>query len=440
MKLGLLAGVAALVWQSSLLVNIGTVARPEHLRYQRMVYVPAPGSGVACADLDATVLAHTASPAHNDLRLFRSTPGDPTEAETPYTLTESGPEPVANEAIPAEQVKVQGNQLSFDLRMPPRPYTEVRLRLALHDFVATAIVEGRDLQGKQRAGLGVVPVFDLAAQDLGSWTSLLLGETTWPVLHVTLAVRTPEGAPRTDLIPADILGAEVPPSRLRQTRYVPTVSTGKLVQVRALSVALLRVPAHVPVERVAFTLAPGFNQNYARDVTVSARADGDPVTSTEALDAGAILHTDLPSGDPRLYPIALREDGVDATLGATLARPATVLVAVNNGTKPPLPIRAVTLEMRERKVCFFADRESRYILRYGDPALQAPAYDETALRLPEQPLAAVLGPETRNPGFRERQDSRSWLQRHPELFWLAVLLSGGMMGAAALHGIQQRNG
>ncbi len=430
------AGLTWLIWQSSLLVNIGAVARPEHLRYQRSVKVASDASGMACAVLDATVLGHTASAAHNDVRLFRVVPGAD-ESEVPYTLTESGPEPVADATVAVEHAAVRGNELNFDLRMPPRPFSEVRLHLGLKDFVATAAVEGRDERGG-RQDLGKVAIFDLSGEHLGQWTELLLGESNWPVLHVGLTVRTPGGAPLGGLAVGDIKGAEVPPSRLRQTRYVPTVSTDHVDQRGFLSVALLRVPAHVPVERVAIALDPGFGRNFSRGVTVSARADGEPVTSTEALDAGHIFHVSLPSGDPQLYPIDLREDALDSTLGATLARPATVLVAINNDGRAPLPIRSVILEMRERKVCFFADRESRYVLRYGDAALRAPAYDESALAVPAQPLVAGMGPESLNPAYRARQDARPVLRRHPEVFWLFVLLSGGLMGGTALHHVQHR--
>ena len=391
---------------------------------------------MACAPLDATILAHTASAAHADLRLFHSSLGQP-ESEVPYTLTESGPEPVADTAAVPEHIAVHGNQLSFDLPMPARPYSEVRLRLGLREYVATATAEGRDAHGGMHA-LGSVPLFDLSAEHLGQWNSLLLEESSWPLLHITLEVRSPSGAPRVDLAPAEVQGAEVPPSRLRQTRYVPTVQTGALEQHGGLTVALLRVPAHVPVERVLFEFAPGFSSNFSRDVTVSARADATPVTDTEALDAGTIAHITWPSGDPRLQPITLREDALDATMGATLARPATVLVAVNNDGRQPLPIRSVVLEMRERKLCFFGDREGTYVLRYGDPALPAPTYDESTITVPAAPLPAVLGPEQVNPHFAARQDSRPFLQRHPEFFWLAVLLCGGMMGGTALHHVQHR--
>ena len=177
----------ALLLQSSTLVNIGAPARPEHLKYQRPIRVLSGGTGMACAVLDATVLGHTASAAHSDLRVFRMFPGGG-EMEVPYTLTESGPEPVADTQATVEHAAVSRNQLSFDLRMPARPYTEVRLRLALKNFVGTATAEGRDRQG-HHAALGSVAVFDLSGEHLGRWTSLLLGEPSWPGLPVTLALR-----------------------------------------------------------------------------------------------------------------------------------------------------------------------------------------------------------------------------------------------------------
>ncbi len=439
MRLPVLAGLA-LLSQSALLVNIGGLARPEHMRYQRAVQLPSDRSGVACVALDAQVLAHTASAAHNDLRLFR-TGANGSVSEVPYTLTESGPEPVADATATPENTAVHGNELAFDLRMPARLYSEVRLRLDLRDFVATATVEGRDGRGK-RASLGSVPVFDLSAAHDGRWTSLLLAESNWPELHIVLAVRTPEGKPLLGLTPGMVQGAAVPPSRTRQTQFVPVVETRRVEQRGTMSAAVLRVPAHVPVERVAFTFQPGFEGNFSREVTVSARADGAPVMDTEATDAGAIAHVSLASGDPRLYPIALREDAVNATLGATLVRPATVLVAVHNEGLPPLPIRSVALEMRERKLCFPVEPGGSYTLRYGDAALPEPRYDEGAMAIPAQVVDAhlepILGPEEKNPHFVQRHDTRPLLRRHPEIFWLLLLVCGGTMGGTALQYVQQR--
>lgn len=438
----------ALFLQSVSLVNIGTVAAPEHLRYERAWLSPSTATaGPLCVDLDAEVLSHTASAAHNDLRVYRGYPGSPAQAETPYTLTESGPEPVNDAEIPAKDASRTGDTLHFDLRMPARPYSEVDLHLRLHDFVGTVLVTGAaEHRGPGLAVVGsgtaaaVNPgsfgsfgIFDLSGRGLGAWTILQLAETTAPVLHVTLRLRTPEGKPIHSPPLAVLAGAAVPPSRERQTVYVPVVA-GEVQIAGSSSVAVLSVGAHVPVERVRFQLKPGFEANYSREVVLRARTEGDPAAETEVMDAGAIQRVRWAPGDPGLNPINVRRDSVDATTGATLAGRATVRVAVLNGALPPLPIERVTLEMRERRVCVMARAGAVYTLRYGDPYLAAPVYDDAALASSSQPaVLAALGPERRNPLWQPRQDSRPYLDRHPEVFWLVVLLCGGGMGAATLH-------
>lgn len=432
---------AALLWQSALLVNIGTPADPEHLRYAREVVLPAGTTGLVCAVLDPAVLAHTASSAHSDLRLYRRYEGSNAEAEVPYLLTESGPEPVSDSEVHAEHVAQNGAALQFELRMPPRVYSEVNLHLDLQNFVGTAHVFAESAHGQGARDVGTFPVFDLRARRLGRWTLLPMAETDAPVLQVRLSLRTPEGRPLTGVSPAVVGGAAVPPSRERETLFSPVTSTTRVERRTTASLAEMRVAAHVPVERVRVEVAPGFEVNYYREVTVSARPDRQDLTETEIMDAGAIQHVRMPSGDPGLAPIDVRQDVVDATLGATLASSATVRVFVQNGEMPPLPIRRVTLEMRERRLCFLAAAEAAYRLRYGDPALSPPVYDTSGL-LPTSGTPAVvsLGPEVRNRGWQPRSDTRPYLDRHPELFWVIVLVCGGMMGASALHYVQQRGG
>lgn len=432
---------AWLLWQSASLVNIGTAAAPEHLRWQRAIVLPGAASGVACAELDAQVLAHTASAAHNDLRVYRGHPGSRAEAEIAYQLTESGPEPVGDADAQVVDLRRGGDGLLFDLRMPGRAYSEVDLRLRLKNYVGTAVVSAEDSRGR-RLELGNFGLFDLSNQGLGAWTALALEEGSAPLLHVALTLRTPEGRAIRDAPLAVVEGAAVPPSRLRQTIFVPVAAAAATAQ-GSSTISVLQVPAHVPVERIRFDLPGSFAANYARDVTVRARTDGDPAADTEVMNAGDIQHVQWASGDPRLNPIDVREDSVDATTGATLAGPATIRVTVLNGQQSALPIRRVTLEMRERKLCFATVPGGQYTLRYGDPALAAPVYDSPLSSGAGTPpvtatLAAALGPEQRNPAWQPRRDQRPYLDRHPEVFWVVVLICGGLMGATGLHIIEQR--
>ena len=433
--------VAAMLWQSALLVNIGAVALPEHLRFERDVALPAQAAGLACVALDAAVMAHTASAAHNDLRLYRGYPGSAAQAEVPYLLTESGPEPVDATEIAVEHLRRgPAGAVLFDLAMPGRMYSELDLQIGLRNFVGTAVVTGEDSRGRRKA-LGSFGIFDLSGQHLGRWTALLLAESDLPLLHVELDLRTAGGLPVTGVPLGMVEGVAVPPSRARQTVFTPVAVTNRVLPEGEASVATLRVPAHVPVEQVRFGFVGDAVGNFARPVLVEARATGQAPADTEVVHAGLIEHVRWPSGDPRLNPIEVSEDKLEATLGATLGDNAEVRVAVENGELPPLPIRSVTLAMRERRVCFEASPGANYTLRYGDPALAAPLYaDEPRMGAGQPILAGHLGPERRKPQWRPRQETRSYLARHPEMFWLTVLVCCGMMGGTALHYVQHRGG
>jgi hypothetical protein len=114
---------------------------------------------------------------------------------------------------------------------------------------------------------------------------------------------------------------------------------------------------------------------------------------------------------------------VPATLGSNMQSAAAVEVAVNNGDDAPLPITAVRLEIRQRKICFDAPSAQPLTLFYGDPSLSAPQYDYTRLFTPSNQFrVAQLGPEQFNPAYRDRPDARPLTDRHPHLLWIALLI------------------
>ncbi len=438
--------LAALLWQTALLVNIGAPADPEHLRYQRAIVLPSLGGGnhVVCAVLDAVALAHSVA-GGSDLRLYRGYPGSVLQAEVPYLLTESGPEPVDAVTIYPANVARKNAELHFDLLMPPRAYSELRLQLnpgdLPQDFVGTVLATADSVHAGRGAGkpasLGHFGIFDLRRAGLGRWTTLLMAESTAPVLHLTLALRTVAGQPIPNPPLTLVAAVAVPPSRERQTVYTAVATTTSFSQRGGATVATLHVPAHVPVEELHIALQPGPHPNFAGDVVLTARSDDDPFHEPETLDAGLLQETHLPSGDPRLNPIDVEETNFPSTLGATLASSATVEVAVANGAGPPPPIASATLEMRERRLCFTASTGSTYTLRYGDPALVAPFYADAPQVTALTPTAS-LGSQIRNPGWTPRRDTRPFFGRHPELFWILIMACTGMMGGTALQFVQHR--
>jgi hypothetical protein len=113
---------------------------------------------------------------------------------------------------------------------------------------------------------------------------------------------------------------------------------------------------------------------------------------------------------------------------------ATVEVEVDNGDDTPLPINAVRLEMRQRKICFDISSSQPLTLYYGDPALTAPQYDYARLFSPSDAMrTAQLGPEQLNPAYRDRPDSRPLTDRHPHLLWIVLLVVLCILAVVAIR-------
>ena len=420
------------------------VAQPQHMRYMRAVQVPR-GSGQACAVLDAQIFPH-AAPSLVDLRLFPAAAG---AHEVPYAITMS--EAVTEETQSARVLNLgmEGGRIAFDLEMPPRAYTSVTLELdpAVHDFIATATVTGSDMPGGRGGrALGTFTLFDLSTQRLSRDTTLPLEESTFRYLHVTLNVAPAPGnvSAAAKFGPALVQGAQVPPSREAQIVYTLVAETKSIATVGRETRATFDVPVRVPVERVSFVLAPGFNGNFSRDVRITATTNppSKGEWTGEATDQAGVSYPEQITGN--ILRVHANEAGreirteqlsVPAVLGANLQRGAEVEVAIENGDDQPLPIAAVRLEMRQRELCFDASAAAGPLnLYYGDDRLQAPVYDYARLfTASRKALAATLGPEQKNPSYQPPADTRSFTDRHPQVLWIALIIVICALGGVALR-------
>jgi hypothetical protein len=405
----------------------GPDASPEHLRWQRAVSLPAGASGRACAVLDTTTFAHAAGRSADDLRLYSG------GVETPYVVIESEPEAADVQSATVLNLGMRGGDVVFDLAMPARAYTDVTLKLGGKDFVATAKVSAPDA-----TQLGTFALFDLSKQGLSRSTTLTLQESTFATLHVDLHVTAIDGSPYPGLTPQIVEGASVPPSREAQTLYTPVAMTSSVVQKGKESVAVFQVPAHVPVERVVFGITPGFTKEFSRGVEITAQSAKKDETNTTEQIAGDIwrITRNGTGGGPAIHQEKL---SVDAEIASNLRAPASVIITVENGDDVPLQIQSVTLEMRQRTMCFDAAAGASYMLRYGDPALHAPVYDYARLFQPQaNAITAQLGPELVNADYHPRPDERPFTERHPELMWVALLLVVAVLGGTALHSVKAK--
>jgi hypothetical protein len=424
--------VAALLFQAANFPSISNapapLADPQHLRYVRSLTLPPGALGVACTVLDASVYAHSASASADDLRVFRTARHEKPK-EIPFVVSYSEAQPTDAQTATVRNLTLHHGDLIFDLDMPHRPYTQVDLQLAAQNFLAIAEVSGSKGNGSSTP-LGVFTLFDLTEKNLPRSTSLALQESTFPQLHITLHLRRLDGSPFPHLEAAIVQGAIVPASREAQTLYTVVAATSAVTQSATSSIAQLNISAHVPVERVQFALDPTYKSDFQRNVSVVAAADTRQSDQPQELIEGQIGRVTR-AADPaaRAPAITAANLSLPAVIASNLRDPANIRIEVHNGIQPPLPIRAVQLQMRQRTLCFNASPDSTYTLRYGDDDLRASVYDLGELAtLPARPLMATLGLEELNPGYIQRHVTSTYDERNPDLFWIALLAAIAVLG------------
>jgi hypothetical protein len=415
------------------------LADPQHLRYVRSLTLPRGASGIACAVLDASVYAHTASSSADDLRVFLADDRQKPQ-EIPFVISYSAAQPTDAQTATVRNLTLHNRDLVFDLDMPRRAYTQVDLQLAAQNFLATAEVSGSNGNGGPTKPLGVFTLFDLTGRHLARSTSLALQESTFAQLHITLRLSSLDHSAFPHLETSIVQGATVPASREAQTLYTVVAATSAIAQRGASSLAQLNVSSHVPIERVQFALDPSYKSDFLRYVSIKAEADSNqPDQPQETIDGQTWRVTraaDIAAGAPAISASKL---SLTAVLASNLHNPANIQVEVANDGHPPLPIRAVQLEMRQRTLCFNASPDSTYTLRYGDDDLHASVYDLRDLAsLPAKPLMANLGLEELNPGYIQRHVANTYDERNPDLFWIALLAAIAVLGTfASRHTMRQ---
>lgn len=407
------------------------VAEQRYLRYERAVKV-APTGAEACAVLDATTFAH-AGPSLRDVRLYQGA------VEVPYAVTLSDAATIEDDNAKVMNLGTEGGRIVFDLQMPAHPYTDVVLQVDARNFMGSVEVWGRSAPHAGGVRLGEFAIFDLTGQKLSRSTVLHLQESNFRYLHVSIASQGAGGV--EPLSGTELRGAVVPPSRQAQTVYTTAVETTSIAQRGHETVAVLELAPGIPVERIAFELDPNFKGNFKRDVRVTAKPKNTGAADIETV-RGEIsrIHMTLGRDLPRLG-FANEGTTIDdvrlempATLGANLHGDAMVEIAIENGDDTPLPLKAVRLEMRERRLCFDAVRAPSPVMYYGDAMLPATVYDFAKLLPPGNNIApAQLADELPNPGFTERPDSRPFTERHPELLWVVLLAAIAVLGVVALR-------
>jgi hypothetical protein len=420
MKLLLL--LTLLLWQAAPNSDAPTVDQ-QYLRYQRTIVVPSE-PGPACAVLDPQIFPHAAA-SLKDLRLFQQ------GREVPYAITLSEPQQPDSDTATIRNLGLRGHNITFDLEMPNRPYTDVNLDLAGQDFIATATVSGaHNPNDSNQTHLGDFTLFDLTTQHLSRSTTLHLQETNLPFLHIELAASPAPGTRTFITTPQMVLGVTVPPSREAQSLYTAAAEVTAIARRGRQSIATFALPERIPIERISFDLAPTFKANFSRDVHITDRPLNASAAASETT-SGTILRVHLTQSGREIRHQQL---SLPVTIGSNMQSAATVEVAIDNGDDTPLPIAAIRLETRQRQICFDAPSAQPLTLFYGDPALAAPQYDYARLFRPSSSIhIAQLGPEQLNPTYRDRPDVRSLTERRPHLLWIVLLIVICILAVVAIR-------
>jgi hypothetical protein len=214
--------------------------------------------------------------------------------------------------------------------------------------------------------------------------------------------------------------------------YTLVADSTHVTQRGRASIIEFEVPAHVPVDRIAFL--PGTTPaNFSRDVTVevrpvaSARSESAeppvPVTSSGNLLRVHILQNDHHIDQENLAIEAPR---------VTFDTPSQWTISIDNGDNAPLVPAAVRLEMLRRDLCFESG-SGDYALYYGDEKLSPPRYDLGQFFVIKDAAQAAAGPEQPNPEYQPRPDDRPFTEKHPLLLWIALALVICVLGAIALR-------
>ncbi len=404
------------------LIFLASAVSPEirYFRYERPIQNTPQQAGQACFAVDPELFAH-AAPGLADLRLYRN------GAETPYLVQMSAPSATTSErTIEPLNLGERGGQTVFDAAMPGGSYSDLVLKVAGSDFIATVTVNGSQQQTGPATKIGDYTIFDLTRQRLGRSTVLHLPVSDFRYLHFRIA---------GPLRPESVSGLSASELPAGQAAYTLVAESAIVTQKDHKSTIEFTVPAHVPVDRVVF-VAGAMPANFSRDVTIEAR----PIVPTPAGDSsepprsisssGNLLRVHTIQDDHRIDQEHLDIDAPQAIFEA----PSRWAATIDNGDNAPLVPASVRLEMVKRTVCFEAGGDG-YTLYYGDSKLSSPRYDLGQFLVGGAAGAAqgIAGPEQPNPKYQSRPDDRPFTEKHPQLLWIALAMVIAVLGAIALR-------
>jgi hypothetical protein len=406
-------GVAVLA-----LAAAGAAVHPA-FRYERPVQLASASASETCVVLPLDMLPHAALRLE-DLRVMGG------DREIAYQLRISSD--AAKDVGRPEQILNLGQRngaISFDVEMTEPRYSRVLLKMARSHFSVLVHVTGIDRPGEAGVAFPEIAYTSDTPEDEPQLKRITLPESSFRYLH--FEIKTLALDPVT---PHDIAGVDVLVERAEPPRFLQAAVAAGPQQKQHETIYEFAVPANVPVDRL--TLASDDpNAVFSRTADLERYRAPLQQAATTAMPAQSEGVTLTRSPDAKHQPASSGPSTIDLGLGA-VPYPSTVRLTIQNGDDAPLALHAITLQMRERQVCFLHKANTSYTLRYGDASLGPPQYDLTPIE------AAAMNASVSTLGAEraltpEMTDVRPFTERHPVLLWVALFVVVGTLGIVALR-------
>jgi hypothetical protein len=390
-------------------------------RYERPVQLAYDTASETCVVLPLDLLSH-AAPRLEDLRVMAG------DREVAYQLRISSD--AAEDVGRPEQILNLGQRngaISFDVEMTEPRYSRVLLKMARSHFSVLVHVTGIDRPGEAGVAFPEIAYSSDTPEDEPQVKLISLPESSFRYLHFEIQTLALE-----PVTPQDIAGVDVLVGRAESPRYLQAaVATGPQQKPHE-TIYEFAVPANAPLDRLSFasddpkavfSRIADLERTKARAAADEGTRPAEPPVQTEGI---TLAHS--PPGEEKVVSSG---SAVDLGLGA-VPYASTVRLTIQNGDDAPLALHAITLQMRERQLCFLSRPNTSYTLRYGDPSLGPPQYDLTPLE------AAAINASLSTLGAEraltpETADVRPFTERHPVLLWVALIVVVGTLGIVALR-------
>jgi len=305
----------------------------------------------------------------------------------------------------------------------------VLLKMARSHFSVLVHVTGIDRPGEAGVAFPEIAYTSDTPEDEPQMKLILLPESDFRYLHFEIQTLALE-----PVTPRDIAGVDVLVESAEPPRYVQAAVASGPQQKPHETIYEFAVPANVPLDRLSF-VSDDPNAVFSRTADLERFPSLLSQTAATHEEAGAAKPATPVQSEgvtlARLPDTKRQPQTIDLGLGA-MPSASTVRLTIQNGDDAPLALHAITLEMRERQVCFLRKANTSYALRYGDAALGPQQYDLTPIEAAaaDASVGALGAERALTP---ETAAVRPFTERHPVLLWVALIIVVGTLGVVALR-------